>query len=268
MNTEANIKRICNVEQCFGNSGQPLAIPGRYLVGEGVLTKICRKKPKPRQFFLFNDILVYGTILINKKKYNGQHIIQLENVNIQPVDNDGIYEHGWQIISPSKSFTVYAATSLEKSEWISHINKCVNDLINKYGRKMAEVEPSPVWVPDNATPTCMHCRKSEFTILNRRHHCRKCGIVCCSACAGKKALIPAQSNKPVRVCLTCYNKLHHSREDVSSQQQPISNLQSSIKKEDSSGAITSDDESSASDTELPPIDADEIKEPPSQPTFY
>lgn len=47
---------------------QPLAVPGRVLVGEGVLTKMCRKKPKPRQFFLFNDILVYGNIVMNKKK--------------------------------------------------------------------------------------------------------------------------------------------------------------------------------------------------------
>ena len=56
------------VESCFGTSGQPLTIPGRVLVGEGVLTKMCRKKPKPRQFFLFNDILVYGNIVLNKKK--------------------------------------------------------------------------------------------------------------------------------------------------------------------------------------------------------
>ena len=37
-------------------------------MGEGVLTKLCRKKAKPRQFFLFNDILVYGNIVIDKKK--------------------------------------------------------------------------------------------------------------------------------------------------------------------------------------------------------
>ena len=43
-------------------------VQGRVLVGEGVLTKLCQEKPKPRQFFLFNDILVYGNIVINKKK--------------------------------------------------------------------------------------------------------------------------------------------------------------------------------------------------------
>lgn len=47
---------------------QPLVTPNRVLVGEGILIKMCRKKPKPRQFFLFNDILVYGNILISKKK--------------------------------------------------------------------------------------------------------------------------------------------------------------------------------------------------------
>ena len=82
VNSEANARRIGLVESCFGSAGQPLAVPGRVLVGEGVLTKSCRKKPKPRQFFLFNDILVYGNIILQKKKYNKQHIIPLEEVRI------------------------------------------------------------------------------------------------------------------------------------------------------------------------------------------
>jgi hypothetical protein len=80
VNSEANARRITLVESCFGSAGQPLSVPGRVLVGEGVLTKMCRKKPKPRQFYLFNDLLVYGNIIINKKKYNKQHIIPLEEV--------------------------------------------------------------------------------------------------------------------------------------------------------------------------------------------
>lgn len=67
---------------------QPLTIPGRVLVGEGVLTKMCRKRPKARQFFLFNDILVYGNIVIGKKKYNKQHIIPLEEVQLQDLDDN------------------------------------------------------------------------------------------------------------------------------------------------------------------------------------
>lgn len=49
---------------------------------------MCRKRPKSRQFFLFNDILVYGNIIINKKKYNKQHIIPLEEVKLESLEDD------------------------------------------------------------------------------------------------------------------------------------------------------------------------------------
>lgn len=70
-------------------SPQQLTVPGRVLVGEGVLTKMCRKRAKARQFFLFNDILVYGNIVISKKKYNKQHIIPLEEVQLQGLEDSG-----------------------------------------------------------------------------------------------------------------------------------------------------------------------------------
>lgn len=140
------------VESCFGGSGEQLLIPGRVLVGEGVLTKMCRKRPKPRQFFLFNDILVYGNIIIGKKKYNKQHIIPLEEVQLQGLDDtpreltfsytdsyriDNFNfsavdtRNGWLIRTTAKSFAVYAATSTEKQEWMAHINKCIEDLLRK-----------------------------------------------------------------------------------------------------------------------------------------
>ncbi|KAK2566177.1 Pleckstrin homology domain-containing family F member 2 [Acropora cervicornis] len=212
-NTEANERRIRNVENCFGASGQPLMISGRVLVGEGVLTKLCRKKPKPRQFFLFNDILVYGNIVINKKK----------DIKLQSLDDEGNLKNGWQIISAKKSFAVYAATRTEKAEWMAHINKCIQDLLAKTGKR-GTTEHAAVWVPDSEASTCMNCLKSKFTALNRRvrfyeivqnmenvlvqqHHCRKCGGVVCSNCSTKKCLLPSQSSKPLRVCDRCYNLL-------------------------------------------------------------
>ncbi|XP_066968229.1 pleckstrin homology domain-containing family F member 2 isoform X3 [Macrobrachium rosenbergii] len=206
VNSEANARRIAMVENCFGASGQPLNVPGRVLVGEGVLTKMCRKKPKPRQFFLFNDILVYGNIVLNKKKYNKQHIIPLEEVQLSSLEDDGQFRNGWLIKTPTKSFAVYAATATEKAEWMAHINKCVTDLLRKSGKKAAETHAA-VWVPDNETQVCMHCKKSQFTLINRRHHCRKCGRVVCGPCSSKKVILSHQSNKPLRVCLTCHDEL-------------------------------------------------------------
>ncbi|RUS86393.1 hypothetical protein EGW08_005843 [Elysia chlorotica] len=207
VNSEANARRVHNVEQCFGSSGQPLGIPGRVLVGEGVLTKICRKRAKPRQFFLFNDALVYGNIIIHKKKYNKQHILALEDVKLENVNDDGNLRNGWKIINPKKSFVVYAATATEKKEWMAHIRKCVEDLLTQRGVSRSCSTDSPVWVPDSEAKNCMHCSKSEFSMVNRRHHCRHCGIVACNSCTSKRWLLPEQSTKPIRVCLTCYQKL-------------------------------------------------------------
>ncbi|KAL5007579.1 hypothetical protein ScPMuIL_016385 [Solemya velum] len=162
VNTEANDRRIAFVEQCFGTSGQPLAVPSRVLVGEGVLTKKCRKKCKPRQFFLFNDVLVYGNIVISKKKYNKQHIIALEEVKLENVEDESSSYNGWKIISPSKSFVVYAATGTEKTQWMTHIKKCVGDLLLKNGITQNTDQDSPVWVPDSDAAICMHCMKTQL----------------------------------------------------------------------------------------------------------
>jgi len=199
------------VEGCFGGSGQPLAVPGRVLVGEGILTKMCRKKPKPRQFFLFNDTLVYGNILINKKKYNKQHIIPLEQVKLESLEDDGLLKNGWVIKTATKSFAVYAATPTEKGEWMAHIQRCVSDLLKKSGKKPTE-QHAAVWVPDAEAPACQVCR-NPFTFVNRRHHCRKCGSVVCGPCSKHRALLPSQSKKPLRVCNTCHDSVSGKNQD-------------------------------------------------------
>lgn len=35
------------------------------------------------------------------------------------------------------------------------------------GKKAVEVHAA-VWVPDGEAPVCMHCKKTQFTLINRR----------------------------------------------------------------------------------------------------
>ena len=75
-------------------SFQRLRLPGRFLVGEGVLTKACRKRLKPRQFFLFNDILVYGSVMVgSRRRFNKQRVLYLEEVKMQSLEDDGHYRY-------------------------------------------------------------------------------------------------------------------------------------------------------------------------------
>ena len=63
------------------NSHQVLLVPGRIFIRDGALWKVCRKGPKKRQFFLFNDVLVYGTI-VSRGHYGNQHIMSLGNMSV------------------------------------------------------------------------------------------------------------------------------------------------------------------------------------------
>lgn len=113
-------------------------------------------------------------------------------------------------MSPKKSFCVYATTSKEKIEWMTHISNCIEKLSDN-GRKaydtIKNIEVAPQWIPDKEADTCMRCRIAKFTLVNRRHHCRQCGYVICNECSKNKYLLPSQSEELLRVCNTCYSNL-------------------------------------------------------------
>jgi len=46
-----------------------------------------------------------------------------------------------------------------------------------------------------------------------QHHCRKCGAVVCGACSNRRFLLPQQSDRPLRVCIACFNTLEASHRD-------------------------------------------------------
>lgn len=74
---EENRERIRAVESSFGSAGKPLYQDGRILIGEGKLMKQSRRGQQPKVFFLFSDILVYGSIILNGRWYTKQQIIPL-----------------------------------------------------------------------------------------------------------------------------------------------------------------------------------------------
>lgn len=65
------------VENSFGASGRSLSKPGRMLMGQGRLMKQGRRRTQPKVFFLFNDVLVYGSIILTGPLYRNQKIIPL-----------------------------------------------------------------------------------------------------------------------------------------------------------------------------------------------
>ena len=94
----------------------------------------------------------------------------------------------------------------------------IEELICKYMKIAAEQKPAKTkelkslksmeekiaarpWAEDG--PICNHCG-SEFSAVNRRHHCRKCGALVCVVCAPNDNQRPVPEfgyMESVRVCL-------------------------------------------------------------------
>ena len=66
-------------------------------------------------------------------------------------------------------------------------------------------ESDGVWVPDHKHKQCMGCQK-PFTLVNRKHHCRKCGNLVCNHCSTNKWWIE-KTQQTDRVCDTCFYQL-------------------------------------------------------------
>ncbi|KAL9968021.1 hypothetical protein ACROYT_G026346 [Oculina patagonica] len=64
------------------------------------------------------------------------------------------------------------------------------------------------WVSDDLIKNCMAC-KTRFSLVNRKHHCRKCGGVFCASCTSKRTPILNLPGYriPRRVCDKCYSVL-------------------------------------------------------------
>jgi len=74
----------------------------------------------------------------------------------------------------------------------------------------------PRWVPDEEVLKCNACN-SEFDFVNRKHHCRHCGLIYCEDCTQHRDLVPHEFGykDPVRVCQTCHNHLEPQQQFLS-----------------------------------------------------
>lgn len=77
------------------------------------------------------------------------------------------------------------------------------------------------WIPDSLAEKCYGCH-SSFSLVLRRHHCRRCGNVFCDACSSARIpLVAAGFFTPVRVCEKCCvaaRKAHAKKVEEENQQ--------------------------------------------------
>ncbi|KIP04169.1 hypothetical protein PHLGIDRAFT_494233 [Phlebiopsis gigantea 11061_1 CR5-6] len=130
----------------------------------------------------------------------------------------------FEVLSPRKSFAVYASSTEERDEWAAAIRNAKASLLiqlnvmhpnstltsssstNHLRHALQAVPYSPeeesqspkrgrvehfvpaIWIPDSKTESCMRCGRT-FGWRRRRHHCRLCGRCVCHGCSTKTFFI-------------------------------------------------------------------------------
>jgi 1-phosphatidylinositol-3-phosphate 5-kinase len=67
------------------------------------------------------------------------------------------------------------------------------------------------WMPDHSCRVCYNC-DTQFTIFNRRHHCRRCGRIFCGKCTSNFIPVSSEPDRNVdevdkiRVCNFCFKQ--------------------------------------------------------------
>lgn len=184
----------------------PANLPGdgrRVLIHEGVLTKQCRKVPKPRYFALFTDLLLYGD-----ESLTGQYKIHrwfdlADGVRLEFVDDNEAQSitNAFKVTSKQKSFLVWTDTAEAKTKWAQAWDSLKRGDAAGHGVDSS----APFWMNDSTSPTCLAC-DAKFTLTRRRHHCRRCGKLVCDACSSGRANLP-NIGVGVRVCDECYTAI-------------------------------------------------------------
>lgn len=211
-----------------GNRGPryELLRPGRHLLKEGELLKLCRREMQPRYFILLTDVLLYtsfasgspgGALRLNYE-------LPLEGMRVEtPRAED--FENEFSVISTSRSFTLQASSAEERDEWLRALREAIADNASRRSsflqKKLQERLPqssltlgkqAPVWIPDYRVTMCQHCT-ATFSLTFRRHHCRACGKVVCDNCSANRAPLHYKKNKVARVCDTCFEVLQQDFEE-------------------------------------------------------
>eukprot|EP01105_Mastigella_eilhardi_P014029 TRINITY_DN3190_c0_g2_i5.p1 TRINITY_DN3190_c0_g2~~TRINITY_DN3190_c0_g2_i5.p1 ORF type:complete len:832 (-),score=199.87 TRINITY_DN3190_c0_g2_i5:77-2548(-) len=206
------LEQIVALQKQFTGYCPPLVAPRRSLIREGELTKICRKAPKPRHFFLFTDCLLYAVRLEPAMLYKYHLMVGLEGASVKTVDYSIKTQFAFQLLTKEKSFTICAKDEEEKAQWVDALKTAIEN--TEKGRRptsiicceeKAEVAPAPVWLPDAERENCTICQ-SRFTMTHRRHHCRKCGTLVCNECSSDRFFLE-NVNDYVRVCTNCFEEL-------------------------------------------------------------
>lgn len=232
MSEGANFAKLLALQaKIVGRKRADLVRPGRLLIKEGELMKLCRKQVQPRWFVLLSDALLYLTQIQSSDILYLNNELPLDDCQVStPAESKRTnvvgdqFDTEFHVCTKQRSFALRAKSPSERDEWLEALKRAISE----HSDRRRSFQPirlqqalhqqstngigtelgmnAPLWTPDSRVTMCQLCT-SSFSALFRRHHCRACGRVVCSACSSNKAPLIYLKCRQARVCDQCYDTL-------------------------------------------------------------
>ncbi|KAI9188305.1 hypothetical protein H9P43_002696 [Blastocladiella emersonii ATCC 22665] len=211
----------------------PLMAPTRRLLHTGPLVKVSRRARDDRFVLLFTDLLMLTSPIAPTQRLLLHHrTFPLNEVSVAPRDAFSNAIEVWLDHFDAALAVLHSATALKSSNsasiralggtetspvssswwpWSASSPTTAGDLARQHVPRSTPIVTdyrAPVWIPDAATTACNVCRV-EFTLTNRRHHCRLCGHVVCGSCSGGAYVfraLTATASRDLRCCQPCFRR--------------------------------------------------------------
>jgi len=147
-------------------------------------------------------LLMIEQLLMNSQFALASDLIQLTRLNNREQSCSGIEEV--LLCYASKALTL-GLPELSEESVRAHSNLMKQPVRNKSTIFILPVTApgKEHWVSDAQVTHCPCCQTVQFSMFNRRHHCRRCGRVVCSNCSSHRHLVEGYGDVPVRTCVDC-----------------------------------------------------------------
>jgi len=128
MDQASRMNELLQIERKFNNSLN-LVVPHRKFIKQGAIHKVTSRLIVTPTYFLFTDILVYGYPSSDESQVKYKGTIELGTAWIRNLEDTDDFQHGFQLVTPHKAYTLYLDTAKEKREWVLAIETCINRLV-------------------------------------------------------------------------------------------------------------------------------------------
>lgn len=123
-----NLQKILEIERSLSRADHlKLIFPGRKFLREGKLTKVSGTHVQDRQFFLFNDILIYAKPALVKKQFEFKGLIPLNRLVVRDLSNSSSRKNAIELwrIDLKKKYIVYSDDADTKAEWMRDLEAAI-----------------------------------------------------------------------------------------------------------------------------------------------